>query len=117
MAYLQWEQDWGSNVPTLLTYYKNTGKMPETLKNMPSLPDYYEELLQHFYILSRSRTYYSELRPTKKGGMYSVRQPNPIDIQTILSYNQSIVKFIKDVDFLHLIQSLDELHLIKSSKR
>jgi len=84
---------------------------------MPTLPFYYEEILQHFYTLSRSRQYFSELVPTKGGGMYTVRRPNPIVISEILSYNQMIANVLKDCDFLDIMQTLDYLFMKDAFKR
>ena len=84
---------------------------------MPSLPFYYEEILNHFYVLSRSRSFYSELVPTGMGGTYTCRRPNPIDIPTILSYNQTIVRVFKDAEFLDIVQTLDMLYIANAYKK
>lgn len=83
---------------------------------MPVLPPCYEEILYHFHVLSRSRSVYSETRPSKSGGTYTARRPNPIDIFTILSYNQRVAKVLKDREFLDIIQDLDSIFIMNASK-
>jgi len=114
---MEWEQEWGHQLPTLLQYQKNTGKTPSGLQNMPVLPFYLEEILNHFYTLSRSRQYYAEIVPTKTGQVYTVRRPNPIDVSVILSYNANIAKVLKDCDFLDIIQTLDHMYMQNAFKK
>ena len=115
-AYL-WEAEWGGRLSILLKVQERTGRTPDALRDMPSLPFYYEEILQHFYVLSRSRSYFAEIVPTKTGGMYTVRRPNPIAISTIIDYNHNIAKILKDSDFLDIIQSLDLLFMTNAYKK
>jgi hypothetical protein len=104
-------------LPTLLQFQRNTGKTPQALKNMPILHPCLEELIQHFNTLSSSRTYFSELTPTKNGGFASSVKPNPLAISTILDYNQRIAKVLKDSDFLDIMQTLDRLFVHNAFKR
>lgn len=103
--------EWGDKIPTLLRAQKQFGKTPQALLDMPDLPPYYEELVSHFRVLSNSRSYFSELIPTKAGGMMGIRRPNPIDISTILRYNQDIYGLLPPEDFLEIIQMLDLMYL------
>jgi len=84
---------------------------------MPVLVPCYSEILQHFYALSRSRSYYAEVVPAKTGSVYTIRRPNPIDLGTLLSYNQRVAKVLKDSDFLDIIQTLDNMFLQNSYKK
>lgn len=84
---------------------------------MPIIPPYYEELVSHFHVLSRSRTYSYEVYTNKKGGTSSRRRPNPIDISTILVYNERIYGVLRPLDFLEVVQILDILFLVKDSKK
>jgi hypothetical protein len=67
--------------------------------------------------MSRSRSFYSIVVPTKNGGTRSIRRPNPIDISVILRYNHDIYGILASSDFLEIIQALDEIYLIKEYSR
>lgn len=84
---------------------------------MPVLPPYYEELVSHFHVLSRSRSFFSEMIPTKSGGMAAIRRPNPIDICSILDYNDRIYGILSPEDFLEIIQTLDMMYLNRAFSR
>jgi hypothetical protein len=84
---------------------------------MPVLPFFYQEFIEHFCVLSRSRHYYSEVVPTKTGGMSITRKPNPIDLTNILSYNEKVAKVLSDRDFIDIIQTLDSMYIEKAHKR
>lgn len=104
-------------MPTLLKAQKMFKKTPQALLDMPILDPYLEELVSHFNVLSRSRSYYAEVTPTPKGGMVTTRRPNPIDISTILDYNHSIARVLKDEVFLSIIQTLDHLFMMSRFKK
>jgi len=78
---------------------------------MPELPPYYEELVSHFHVLSRSRSYFPLTSPTKNGGTKTSIMPNPIDISTILRYNQDIYGLLAPADFLEIMQTLDIMYV------
>jgi len=61
-----------------------------------------ESILRHFYTLSFSRK-------------YGHSGPLPIDILTMLGYNDRIAK-MDPADFLELMQSLDEVYLRQKPK-
>jgi len=89
--------DWGSHSTAVKTIERR-GKRAKTVSNKPTLPWYYEVFLTHFKIMSRSRV----------NGMDG---PNPIDIPTILNYNEKIAKVRDPELFLHIIQELDYLYM------
>lgn len=101
--YYRWEQEWGSHLKVLLAARKK-GQDPAPLRNRPKLNRYYKELIAHFQILSFSR------QRTVDG------QPNPIDIQAILSYNEKVYKLPDYGFFLFIMQSLDREFLTGGKK-
>jgi len=76
-----------------------SGMTVQALLDRPSLPFYIKVIYDHFQILSFSRNY------SQIGAL-------PIDISTILSYNETIVK-MPPAEFLYYIQSLDHEFLKK----
>jgi hypothetical protein len=108
---MEWDLEWGPHLKTLMKA-KQMGMNPQALQDMPSLPWYYSEFLSHFSALNRARTY-----SLVQGKDKSFRIPNPIDIPSILQYNEAIVKMSNPSDFLDIVQTLDDLFMTHSAKR
>jgi len=106
---VKWYKEWGKDEKVLLVA-KAKGMDPIGLKNKPVVPWYYEVFLKHYLILSNSRSYRLDVVPNSSTGFSYVTKPNPIDIPTILQYNQNIVK-MDHSEFLHLMQTLDGCYL------
>lgn len=102
---------------TLLNFQRLKGKPPQALLDMPFIDAAHEELVSHFHVLSRSRSYFSEAIPNKNGAIVSFRRPNPIDISSIIRYNHNIARVLSDQDFLEIIQTLDHIFLTKKFKQ
>lgn len=79
------------------------GNVPKALLDRPELPWYYFALLEDFNRLSRARTYH-------------MSGPNPIDIKSILEYNQRVSKESTEL-FIDLMQELDSLFIEESNKK
>lgn len=112
IAFLEWDLEWGDKVKVLLQYEKQTGKTPQALSDKPDLPWYYYEFVRHFRILSNNRTYRSF-----QAGDKVISIPNPIDISTILSYNEHIVKMRNPFDLVDIIMTLDDIFMRNSMKK
>ena len=81
---------------------KRMGRDPQALKDMPRVPAGYGELLHHFNVLSKRRT-------------YNLTGPNPIDFLSAFHYNQVIARL--DLEFfLGVIDFLDEFYLKDDKK-
>jgi hypothetical protein len=109
---LEWDLEWGHRIKVLLQYEKQTGKTPQALLDMPDLPWYYQEFVRHFRILSNNRVY-----RTFQAGDKMISTPNPIDITTILRYNEYIVKMANAADFIDIIMTLDGVFMTNSLKK
>ena len=89
-------------------YQRQKGKTPQALVDKPDLPWYFDTLLRSFLVLS-SRRRFSYIK-IKKTYIEIKAIPSPIDISTILSYNDDIVG-AKAEDYLDLILILDDMFL------
>lgn len=96
---------------------EKTGKIPQAILDKPKLPWYYGVFVNHFHVLSDSRSFRPEVRVGPGGQPYYLTAPNPIDINTMLSYNNSIVKMDNPLDFIGIIQLLDTIFLAHDMKK
>jgi hypothetical protein len=88
------------------------GLKPQALADMPEVPWYYQDYLKHYRSLSRSRT-----MRTINVKLGTVNVPNPIDISSIILYNVFISKENNFLDFLDIIQTLDDIYITHYMKK
>lgn len=108
---MEWDLEWGRRIKVLLEAERR-GMNPQALRDKPDIPWYYFEFIKHYNNLSRSREY--KLIQTKDKS-YNI--PNPIDIASILQYNEAIVKMSNPSDFLDIVQTLDDIFIAHFTKK
>ena len=95
---------------------KERGETPQALLDKPELPWYYEDFIEHFAVLSFSRSSRPEVQVTSEGGKLYTSAPQPIDIPSIIQYNEAVVKMDSCAEFISIIQCLDSVFLTHRNK-